>query len=451
MSSRFNRSAELNPLQQRRNLFLVALFVLVAKISFIFSIKNGGWLGADGESYLKGANGLLTDGIFSKNGTLLYWPAGYSIVVWLLALISISKIGIFISIFQSIAYCAGSMFFVEKIRQSRLQKIALPTALILAFNPTLSLSSLVIGYESLVASSLLLSVALIIHSQQKQEKKTFILSLILVALLQGFASFMQPRCLLFGVALLVLWGLQQGTRKGFANLVIVGVCILAVLPISLVARNMRANNLATVSTNLGMTMNQGAGDKATGGYDGPGGVGCNASVGGKSATDNQLVVCVFNWYVHHPLKTAELAINKSVFFWSPWTGGLANGTMARNPWAMVSPAVRMRASADGQSLGYGLLGKIISWVWLLTGVVLFFLGFIGLWAAGGRERFIGSLAAIPVLLAWLTSIGTIGDHRFRLPTMPLSLFLQVVGVFALQDILRKRSHGSALESNGGSR
>lgn len=451
MSSRFNKSSVINPILQRRNLYLLALLVLLAKILLIFSIKNGGWLGADGESYLTGANGILADGIFSKNGALLYWPAGYSIVMWLLALISISKLGILISIFQSIIYCAGSMFFVEKIRQSRLQKMALPTALILGFNPTLSLSSLVIGYESLVASSLLLSISLIIHAQQKPEKKILLLCLFLVALLQGFAAFMQPRSLLFGVVLLILWGVQQGTRKSFTKLVILGICILAVLPISLVARNIRANDVATVSTNLGITMNLGAGNSATGGYDGGGGVDCKAGQGAKTVTDNQEVLCVLTWYLHHPIKSAELAINKSVFFWSPWTGPLANGTMGRNPWAKISPMGRMGVSAQGQALGYGLFGKIISWLWLSAGLLLFFLGFIGLWGAGGAERFIGSLAATPVLLAWLTSIGTIGDHRFRLPTMPLSLFLQVVGVFALQDILRKRRRGSALEPNGEAR
>jgi hypothetical protein len=33
----------------------------------------------------------------------------------------------------------------------------------------------------------------------------------------------------------------------------------------------------------------------------------------------------------------------------------------------------------------------------------------------------------------LICIGTIGDHRFRVPTMGLSLLLQVAGLLAIRD------------------
>ena len=42
----------------------------------------------------------------------------------------------------------------------------------------------------------------------------------------------------------------------------------------------------------------------------------------------------------------------------------------------------------------------------------------------------GSLAA--VVISWLISIGTIGDHRFRIPTMTLSLLLQVAGMWFIK-------------------
>ena len=38
----------------------------------------------------------------------------------------------------------------------------------------------------------------------------------------------------------------------------------------------------------------------------------------------------------------------------------------------------------------------------------------------------------PVVLSWLISIGTIGDHRFRIPTMSMSLFLQVAALLAIR-------------------
>jgi hypothetical protein len=51
---------------------------------------------------------------------------------------------------------------------------------------------------------------------------------------------------------------------------------------------------------------------------------------------------------------------------------------------------------------------------------------------GGTELLIAKLAGAPVLLGWLISMGTIGDHRFRIPQMGLSLFLQVAGFVFLK-------------------
>jgi len=66
------------------------------------------------------------------------------------------------------------------------------------------------------------------------------------------------------------------------------------------------------------------------------------------------------------------------------------------------------------------------------GFLLVGAGLIWLWRLGGIERNMAWLAGIPVILGWLTSLGTIGDHRFRIPQMGLSLFLQVVGVYGLK-------------------
>jgi hypothetical protein len=46
-----------------------------------------------------------------------------------------------------------------------------------------------------------------------------------------------------------------------------------------------------------------------------------------------------------------------------------------------------------------------------------------------------SMAA--VVISWLISIGTIGDHRFRLPTMSLSLVLQVAAIWTLKKKVAK--------------
>jgi len=106
--------------------------------------------------------------------------------------------------------------------------------------------------------------------------------------------------------------------------------------------------------------------------------------------------------------------------------------MARNPWLKIHPLKNIaESSKTGSNLVYGLFGKIISWLWLLGGLVLFGYGFRALWRLGGIERQLALLTATPVLLGMLTAAATIGDHRFRLPTLGLSLFLQVAGIMAL--------------------
>jgi hypothetical protein len=60
-----------------------------------------------------------------------------------------------------------------------------------------------------------------------------------------------------------------------------------------------------------------------------------------------------------------------------------------------------------------------------------FYGFIILWRAEHLERLVGSIAMIAISTSWLISLVTIGDHRFRLPIMGMSLFLQAVGILTL--------------------
>ena len=64
---------------------------------------------------------------------------------------------------------------------------------------------------------------------------------------------------------------------------------------------------------------------------------------------------------------------------------------------------------------------------------------------------IAYLSAAPVVISWLVSMGTIGDHRFRIPTMYLSLFLQVIGLYALRHKAKTRSFALALESSAKAR
>jgi len=203
--------------------------------------------------------------------------------------------------------------------------------------------------------------------------------------------------------------------------------VTLLFPATLIYRNNQAIGINSISTNLGVTMNIGAGDNATGGYMKEGyGVECDLS-GTSAQQDNQRARCVLNWYLSNPTKTIELFYNKSVYFWSPWFGPIANGTMARNPWLTVNPLKNIATTQDGFNLVYGGFGKVISWFWLLGGLSLLLYGYFILWRSNSLERFIGNLAMVAVTTNWLITLFTIGDHRFRIPIMGMSLFLQAVG------------------------
>ena len=418
-------------------LIAIPLTALVIKLIVMANTQGGGWLGADGENYLTGVDGLLKDGFFSKEGKLLYWPAGYPIFVWPLAAISISKFVYFLGLIQSTLFAYATFLFTRELKKTNISFLAVAISFLISFNPTLSLSTLAVGYEAPVAALLMISMAYLIRDLSAQSDKISLKNIVIIALSLSVSSFLQPRILLFGFAFIFFWCLKKSGSKTRFQLLGLTLVLVMLFPSVLILRNIVANDKATISTNLGVTMRIGAGDDATGGYGVPKTpIPCPPKSKGQEVTDNQIVGCVLKWYLSNPGKAAQLMINKTVYYWSPWFGPSANGTMARNPWLKVSPLVGMAKSESGNDLIYGGLGRFISWVWLLGGLLLVGAGLIWLWRLGGIERSMAWLAGIPVILGWLTSLGTIGDHRFRIPQMGLSLFLQVVGVYGLRRRLK---------------
>jgi hypothetical protein len=444
MASKSKR-ARMAPVRDLGKTFLYwAIAVFVVKLLIIFNIQGGNieisgrpffldgvWLGADGENYLKGYDALSREGLFSKEGILNYWPAGYPLVILLLSLLGKGWALTTLSIVQSLIFSYAVYFFANELSKTKLQKFAYLVLLFILFNPTLSLSSIAVGYESLTASGLLICMGLVIRSFIAKDNKKFLNYLIISSVIFGLLAFVQPRLILTGLVINIIWILVWKGVKGGALLISLTVLITLFFPATLIYRNNQAIGINSISTNLGGTMNIGAGDDATGGYIKEGfGVECEKS-GNSAQQDNQLVKCVLNWYLGNPIKAAELFYNKSIYFWSPWFGPVANGTMARNPWLTINPLKDIAATQDGFNLVYGGFGKVISWIWLLGGLALLLYGYFTLWRQNSLERLIGNLAMVAVTTNWLITLFTIGDHRFRVPIMGLSLFLQVVGLKTL--------------------
>jgi hypothetical protein len=444
MASKSKR-ARMVPQRNLAKTFLYwAISVFVIKLIIIASIPasnfdilakpyniDGAWLGADGENYIIGLEFLSRDGIFSKESILSYWPAGYPLIMLLLSLLGKSYVLTTLSIVQSLIFSFAAYIFASQLARTRLKKYAYLVFILIIFNPTLSLSSLSVGYESLTASGFLIAVGLIIKDFIDKDDKKFLKYLVINSVIFGLLTFMQPRLIIAGIFINLFWVFIRKGIKAGSLFVATALTISLFFPATLIFRNHQATGVNAISTNLGVTMNIGAGDKATGGYMKKDyGVEC-VQTGSVSQQDNQLVKCVLNWYASHPTKAIKLFYHKTINFFSPWYGPEAGGTMARNPWLKISPLVNIASNPSGGDLIYGGFGKLISWLWLLGGISLLLYGFIVLWRLGSLEKFIALMAMIAVSTNWLVSLISIGDHRFRLPIMGLSLFLQAIGLKTL--------------------
>ena len=359
--------------------YLIAIPLIALAIKFIVmgNIQSGMWLGADGENYLKGLDGLVKDGFFSKEGVLSYWPAGYPLLMWPLAEIAQTAFFYLLSVIQSVFFAYATYFFTNKIAKSSLKNFAFWTSIILSFNPTLSLSSMAIGYEAPIAACFMMIAGIIWANTTPVFDRNFWLNVSYVGFWFSLATFMQPRFLLIAVIIAVLWALKVAGIKNRIRIVALITSIMIVAPAIMIFRNIEVIDKATISTNLGVTMRIGAGPETSGGYDRKGPeVPCEPKAPNTGVSDNELVICVLKWYLANPSDTVRLSINKAILFWSPWDGPLSvNGTMARNPWLQISPVNKIaKSSADGQGLIFGFFGYAFSWLWLLGQVLVFFFG-----------------------------------------------------------------------------
>ena len=415
-----------------RSFLYWAVGVFMLKLIIISNIQGGAWYAADGVNYVTGLNSLIADGIFSKERVLSYWPAGYPLFILLLTIFGSSWVLTTLAVVQSAIFSFSIYYFAKYLSKTRLKKYSYFVFILIIFNPTLSLSSISIGYESLAASGALLAIGIIIKDLINNQSSKLIVNVILVSLIFGFLTFIQPRLIVASVLVLLTWLFIKKPIKLAALLSVVSLFLIILFPASLIYRNQKAIGASVVSTNLGITMDIGAGDGATGGYDSKvHGVDCNITALNPSGADSQRIKCVLNWYLSNPTKSLKLFFNKSIYFWSPWSGPLLSGTMGLNPWLKINPVVNISKTPDGSKLVAGPFGKLVAWVWILSGLFLMFFGFLILWRAKGIERIIGVFAISIVTSSWAVTLISIGDHRFRLPIMGLSLFLQAIGLKTL--------------------
>jgi hypothetical protein len=431
---------EISDSKLHKYLIAIPLIALVIKFIVMGNIQAGGWYGADGENYTMGVDGLLSEGFYSKEPKLSYWPAGYPILLWPIAEISIAKFFYIVSFLQSIFFAYSTYFFTNKLRASSLKYLAFWVSVLISFNPTLSLSSLAVGYEAPIASCFMMIAGIIWANATPTVDKKFWLNVVYVGGWFALATFMQPRFLLIAIIVAVLWALKVVGTKNRIRIAALVTAIMMVAPAIMIFRNIEVIDKATISTNLGVTMRIGAGPETSGGYGRTGPeVPCEPKAPATTVSDNEVVICVIKWYLSNPVDTARLSFNKALFFWSPWSGSEGEGTMARNPWLKISPAHQIALSSQGgRDLVYGSIGVLVSWGWIIGQMIFLFAGYRVLRKIGTDEKFLANVTLVPVVLSWLISIGTIGDHRFRIPTMSMSIFLQVIAFLAIRKKFNER-------------
>jgi hypothetical protein len=410
--------------------FSAAIFLM--KVIWLSSQQGRGLLGADGENYFNSLEGLLKDGIFSEQGNLHYWPAGYPILMWPLAELTPNSFVFLVGIIQSLIFAISVTYFSIELSKSSLKRFSWPALILLSVSPTFTLNSVVIGYEVTSAVLFLLSIALYLRLIRLERKSGLTWEGALAALAISISCFMQPRIMLLALGVLIPFAIYHYRGKAFPIFLTLSLGIVALAPATLIFRNIQAQGFAAISTNLGTTMNIGAGPESTGGYTNSAtGVPCEAIEGDAAEQDSHRVGCVFKWYLENPSSAVGLFVNKFFFHWSPWFGPLSNGTMARNPWLKFHPFAETVKTQEGFEMVYGNLGKLISWAWVLGSLALMGYGFLALRRRGGASTLLAWTLLIPVILNTGSSMGTIGDNRFRIPTLSLSLLLQLFGAYAL--------------------
>jgi hypothetical protein len=431
---------EISDSKLHKYLIAIPLIALFIKFIIMGNIQAGGWLGADGENYTTGVDGLIKDGFFSEEPKLSYWPAGYPLLLWPLAAISVTKFFYIVSFLQSIFFAFSTYFFTNKLRTSSLKYLAFWVSILISFNPTLSLSSLAIGYEAPIAACFLMIAGIIWANASPTFDKKFWLNVAYVGGWFALATFMQPRYLLVAIIVAVLWALKVVGSKNRIRIAALVTAVMMVAPAIMIYRNSVVIDKATISTNISPAFTIGAGPETSGGYKRTGPeVPCEPKEAGVALTENEVVLCVVKWYLSNPVDTVRLSFNKALFFWSPWSGPKVEGTMARTPWLKISPVQQISVSSQsGRDFMYSGFGVAVSYGWILGQMFFLFLGYRTLRKLGQDEKFLARIVIAPVLLSWLISIGTIGDHRFRIPTMSLSIFLQVVAFLAIRKKLNEK-------------
>lgn len=404
---------------------IFVLSVAILKVTYAtFFLFGNAWLGADGENYLKIVIIFEKEGFLARDFLANYFPTGYSHLIYLIGKISRELNILLLVLGQTTLFAIAVLKFERMLRYFLSEKLSAAITLFLSLNPTLSLSSLVIGYESVLASCIMLFCYFLNESLYKRNSNA---NTFLCGLSGGLAIYVHPAVLPIILAMPCLVLFRPNYRE-YRRFILLGLIVL-LFPIISLSRNYASTNEISFGSSLGTTMLIGAGPNSSGTYlKNDQGLECKTKASNEIRRDRERVLCALIWYSENPSAFLNLSKKKVIALFSPWYSGISMGTMARNPWLLFHPfktlaSERVRIGYLGNTIR--LFTLTVLWTWLF----LLIIGSIGLYREFGRVFFV--LIVVPIIGIIFLTILTVGDHRFRLPIIPQ---LTVLTVYTMSKI-----------------
>ena len=207
-----------------------SLTLLVVKLLWLNSQEGRGLLGADGENYLEALGGLWKDGFFSNQGKLSYWPAGYPILMWPVAELSLNNLAFYVGAIQSVIFAICVSFFCVEISKSSLKRFTWPAMHLLNLSPTLSLNSVAIGYEVTSAVIFLLVIGLYLRQIRLEKNSVLNFENFLASFALAVSCFMQPRMILLAMGILIPFAIYHFRLKLIPGFLILSLVIVSFAP-----------------------------------------------------------------------------------------------------------------------------------------------------------------------------------------------------------------------------
>ena len=151
-----NLNSSKTKLQKNESLVLFIWILAFIKCLVALMIEGNGWLGADGENYLKIVIAFENEGLFTDDFLAQYFSSGYSFLIYCFGFFTKQYTILLLVWFQILLFSYAMTKFWEFISEILPRNLVSICIVLIALNPTLTLSSFVIGYESILASTIML-------------------------------------------------------------------------------------------------------------------------------------------------------------------------------------------------------------------------------------------------------------------------------------------------------